>query len=84
MNVNTLWTGNGVSFSPIYYDGMTDSGFVRITAANGMAITDGNTVTICVDRPCSEADRWEDCEKDEEATEEDYKSALNQLGVSTE
>ena len=81
----TLYTGNGVSLSPVYAEGRTESRYVRLIADEGRAITDGDTVTVCVDVLRIDTDRWADCdmpdEAPEEATEADYQNALRNMGV---
>lgn len=89
MTIKTLWTGNGVSRSLHYAEGMIDSGCVRIFADAGKGITDGNIVTEAVDRPREDIDKWTDCERppeleDEETGIADYQQALNELVVNTE
>ena len=64
-----LYTGNGVSLSPNWEEGRTESHYVRLIADEDRAITDGETVTVCVDVLKSDADKWIDCELPEEATE---------------
>lgn len=67
----TLYTGNGVSLSPMYEEGRTESKYVRLIADEGKAITNSVTVTACVDVLKSDADTWTDCElPSEEAGEE--------------
>lgn len=58
----TLYTGAGVSLSPIYAEGRAESKYVRLIADDGMAITNGVTVTVCVDVLRTDTDRWADCE----------------------
>lgn len=81
----TLYTGNGVSLSPIWAEGRTESSYVRLIADTDMAITDGETVTVCVDVLAVDAGNWTDCEmpevETEEATEADYQAALREMGV---
>lgn len=82
----TLFTGNGVSLSPIWAEGRTESRYVRLIADEGMAITNGDTVTVCVDVLAEDANNWRDCdmppvEESEETTEADYQSALRDMGV---
>lgn len=83
----TLYTGNGVSLSPVYEEGRTESKYIRLIADDGMAITNGNTVTVCVDVLKTDAHLWTDCalppeESETEATETDYQNALRDMGVN--
>ena len=85
MTIHTLYTGGGVSLSPIHTEGRRVSEYVRLVAEDGMGITDGTTVTICIDTKTPET--WTDCElppeptPEEEATSEDYEEALGRFGV---
>lgn len=62
MTQKPLYTGGGVSLSPVYAEGRTESKYVRLIADDGMAITNGVTVTVCKDVLASEASNWTDCE----------------------
>ena len=85
-----LYTGNGVSLSPVYAEGRTESKYVRLIAYDGMAITNGTAVTVCVDVPKENAYLWTDCECNwqwylkkgftlvEEATYEKFSTPNNQ------
>ncbi len=82
----TLYTGNGVSLSPMYAEGRTESKYVRLIADEEKAITNGVTVTTCVDVLKADASNWTDCElppdsSGDEATEADYLEALAEMGV---
>lgn len=67
---NTLYTGNGVSLSPVYAEGRTESKYIRLVAEEGMAITNGTAVTTCVDVLKTDVDKWTDCDLPEESEEE--------------
>lgn len=82
----TLYTGNGVSLSPMYAEGRTESKYVRLIADDEKAITNGVTVTTCVDVLKAYVGNWTDCElpleeETDEATEADYQNALREMGV---
>ena len=83
MTIHTLYTGGGVSLSPFWEEGRRVSEYVMLVADDGMGITDGNTVTTCIDT--KNPDAWTDCpappEPEEEATAEDYEEALGRFGV---
>lgn len=68
----TLYTGNGVSLSPVYAEGTTESKYIRLIADDGMAITNGTSVTVCVDVLKENVPLWTDCElpPDEESMTE--------------
>lgn len=57
-----LYTGNGVSLSPVNAEGRTLSTYIRLVAEDGMAITNGITITICVDVPERDVAKWKDCD----------------------
>lgn len=82
MKIHTLYTGGGVSLSTVFAEGRRVSAYVRLVADEGMGITDGVTVTACIDTKTPEA--WTDCElppEPVEATAEDYEDALGRFGV---
>ena len=62
-----LYTGNGVSLSPVYAEGRAESKYIRLIADDGMAITNGTTVTTCIDVPKDNVGNWADCELPEES-----------------
>lgn len=69
----------------IYGDG-TEIAYVRLTADEGKALTDGTSEWNCVDVTPEDVGKWIEIDApivdDEEATEADYLAALNELGVS--
>lgn len=65
----TLYTGGGVSLSPFDGENRRVSAYVRLLAAEGMGITDGNIVTACVDT--LQPGLWHDCPLPEEEETED-------------
>ena len=79
-----LYTGGGVSLSPIEAEGRRESAYSRLIADEDMGITDGSIVTTCIDTKTPDA--WTDCEvpaelTDETASPEDYEEALRRFGV---
>lgn len=85
MRKETLYTGEKVYFSIHQSAGMVESDFVRLTAEEGKAITNGEDTTTTADVPKEYLDKWTDCEKPVEqelATDEDYQAALAEFGVS--
>lgn len=64
----------------------TELAYVRLTADEGKALTDGNTEWNCVDVLPGDVDKWSEIDatapEDEDASEADYIAALNELGVS--
>ena len=73
MKIVTLYSGAGVSLSPIDAEGRSISKYVRLIAEDGMAITNGKIVTECADVLAEFVSEWTDCEPmdAEEATEND-------------
>ena len=69
----------------IYGDG-TEIDYIRLTAYEGKALTDGISEWNCVDVLPKDADKWSEIDapisEDEDATEADYLAALAELGVS--
>ena len=85
MRKETLYTGNGVYFTIRKAEGMTEADFVRLTAEEGKAITNGEDITTTADVPKEHTAMWTDCEKpmeEELATDKDYQAALAEFGVS--
>ena len=79
-----LYTGGGVSLSPVYVEGRTESRYVRLIADDGMMITNDVTVTTCADVLATDADKWRDCqpvEHDEEIPDSEALSII--MGGST-
>ena len=56
-----LYTGGGVSLSPVNAEGRKLSQHVRLVANEGMAITNGVAVSTCADVPAAEIGNWTDC-----------------------
>ena len=54
----TLYTGGGISLSPIYAEGRTESAYVRLVADEGKALQKGEIVTPCVDVLASDVSNW--------------------------
>lgn len=79
MITKELYTGNGVSLSPIEAEGRKLSAYVRLVAEDGMAITNGNTVTTCVDVLATDAPNWTDCDAGELEDEIPAEEALAEL-----
>lgn len=62
MTIITLYTGGGVSFSPNYEEGRTESACVRLVADEGMMLVKGDIAATCVDVPRAEAGDWQEVE----------------------
>lgn len=82
MKTIKLYTGGGVSLSPMDGEGRRESEFVRLIADDGKGITDGNIVTVCVDTKTPEA--WSDCDapNDEPIDEQKQAEALTRYANS--
>lgn len=63
MKVLNLYTGGGVTLSPVNAEGRSLSEYVRLVADDGLAITDGDIVVSCIDVRLKEACKWRDCEE---------------------
>lgn len=62
MKTVPLYTGNGVSLSPLFDEGRKMSSYVRLIADDGKMITDGKMTTMCADVLSINAGMWTDCE----------------------
>ena len=81
MNTITLYTGNGASLSP-NPTGRTESDYVRLVADDGKMLTNGFDSAYCIDVNKSNVSEWiEVADTDDDATESDYITALQDLGV---
>lgn len=58
MTVMTLYTGGGVSLSPVPGEGRIESEYVRLVADEGMVVSDGETFTECIDIRSSDVSKW--------------------------
>lgn len=74
-----LYTGNGVSLSPIEAEGRKLSAYVRLIAEDGMAITNGSTVATCTDVLATDVPNWSDCKAPAEEDEVTAEEALAEL-----
>lgn len=72
----------GVTVSPNKPDGEYTEMY-RLIADDGKTLTNGEVVTPCID--VEYVDGWEEIDDaTDEATEQDYLNALNELGVQTD
>lgn len=62
MTTITLYTGSGVSLSPVYVEGRRESAYVRLVAEDGKALKNGEIVTGCVDVLASDVSNWTEIE----------------------
>lgn len=62
MTQKPLYTGGGVSLSPLNAEGRRLSKYVRLIADDGKAITNGVVVTTCTDVLTENVTSWADCE----------------------
>ena len=79
MIIKEIYTGGGVSLSPVNAEGRKLSQYVRLIAENGMAITNGVTVTTCADVPAADSANWTDCEAPAAEDEVTAEEALTEL-----
>lgn len=61
MTQKTLYTGGGVSLSPLPGENRAVSSYVRLIADIDMAITDGTIITTAIDVPVIDIPNWGDC-----------------------
>lgn len=54
----TLYTGGGVSFSPINAEDRRVSSYVRLVADDGKSLQKGETISTCVDVPADDVSNW--------------------------
>lgn len=54
----TLYTGGGVTFSPHWAEGRTESDYIRLVADDGMMLEKGNITTLCIDVLKTDATNW--------------------------
>lgn len=54
----TLYTGGGVTFSPHWAEGRTESDYIRLVADDGMMLENGNFTTFCIDVLKTDAPNW--------------------------
>lgn len=62
MTQMVLYTGNGVTLSPLYAEGRTQSRYIRLIADTGKGITNGEMILACVNALRDEISNWADCE----------------------
>ena len=78
----TLYTGGGVSLSPVYADGRTESDYVRLVADEGMMLKKGEVTLMCVDVLKEDASNWNEIEyvePDEPTADEALTRYANEL-----
>lgn len=82
MTTITLYTGGGVSFSPVYAEGRSVSAYVRLVADDGKVLQNGDIIATCADVPSAEVGNWAEIDApvaDDDLTPEEALSIL--LGV---
>lgn len=86
MKTVTLYTGGGVSLSPVYAEGRRKSAYVRLFADEGKALQKGEVITTCVDVLASAVSDWAEIDyaPSEEPTVEDKAEAYDILMGVTE
>lgn len=72
MTAMILYGGEGVSLSPVYEEGRTDSGYRRLVAGTGKAMQKGQTIAPCIDVPVSDVENWEEIDDPFEDELDDY------------
>jgi hypothetical protein len=79
MTITTLYTGGGVSLSPIYSEGRRESAYVQLMADEGKALKKGELVTPCVDVLASDVSNWTEIEAPPDDPDIDDSEALEIL-----
>ena len=69
MTTITLYTGGGVSLSPVYAEGRHESAYVRLVADDGKALQKGEVVAYCVDILASDAPNWTEIDEPQDDPE---------------
>ena len=70
----TLYTGGGVSLSPVYADGRRISSYVRLVADDGKSLRKGEIVSTCVDVLAEDVSNWTEIDapaQEDELTDEE-------------
>ena len=75
----TLYTGGGVSLSPVYAEGRMESSYVRLVADDGMMLKKGEQYAACVDVLKSDFANWSEVEYEEPEADLDDSEALEIL-----
>ena len=60
-----LYTGGGVSLSPVYEEGRTQSAYIRLVADEGKALQKGEIITTCIDILASDVPNWTEIDEPE-------------------
>ena len=79
MTTMILYTGGGISLSPVYAEGRTESAYVRLVADEGKALKKGEIVTPCVDVLASDVSNWTEIDEPAEDPDLDPAEALSIL-----
>lgn len=80
----TLYTGGGVSLSPVYAEGRRESDYVRLVAEDGMILVNGEREAFCVDVPKTDAGNWQEIEYIEDPDLDDSEALEILLGGAVE
>ena len=77
MTTINLYTGGGVSLSPLNGEGRYLSNYVRLVAGEGKAVTNGNVISQCIDVLATDVSNWTEIdEPGEELTPEETLSVI--------
>ena len=75
----TLYTGGGVSISPVYEEGRTQSAYIRLVADEGKALQKGENITGCIDILPTDVPNWTEIDEPEPENPLDDTEALQIL-----
>ncbi len=62
MTTLKLYTGGGISLSPVSAEGRTESSYVRLVAEDGMMLKKGEQYAVCVDVLKTDVANWSETE----------------------
>ena len=75
----TLYTGGGVSLSPVYEEGRTQSAYIRLVADEGKALQKGEIITTCIDVLATDVSNWTEIDEPEPQDDPTPEELLNIL-----
>lgn len=79
MTTIILYTGEGVSLSPIYKENRVESNYIRLIADDGKILQKEDITSICIDVLSSDASNWTEIERPPDEPELNNNEALEIL-----
>ena len=77
MTQMVLYTGGGVSLSPVYEEGRSESDYVRLVADEGMMLQKDEQTAVCVDVLKMDIPNWSEVEYSEPEPDIDNTEAFD-------